>query len=385
MANVNSVESRRNTGTFRRTDFYCLAGALIAALSLSLLLFTKILPFSGAIGFVVVTFVGFIAIYSALVSLDAEGPIIRDKVAAVVIHSLAFLMLLALIFVVVYTLIRGLSALSHINFFTSDQSRTGPLDPLSSGGVLHAIVGTLEMISIALLITIPLGISCAVFLNEINGRLSRLVRTIAEAMTALPSIVAGLFIYATFILILGLPKSGIAAALAISVMMLPIIIRASDVVLRLVPSTLKEASYAMGTSQWRTVWHVTLPTARSGLTTAVILGTARGIGETSPVLLTAGFTAALNADPTRNPMISLPLAVFNFVKSPEPAMIARGFGAAALLMFLVLCLFAIARIIGGKAPGVLSPRQQRRRDRQSQEDSVRMEKAFITSTKASSA
>ena len=380
MASLNSVESRRSTATFRLTDFYSLVGALVAALSLSLLLFTKILPFSGSIGFVVVTYIAFIAIYSALVSLEAEGPIIRDKIATVVVHSLALLMLLALVFVVAYTIIRGFSALSYLNFFTQDQSRTGPLDPLSSGGVLHAIVGTLEMIALALLITIPLGISCAVFLNEISGRLSRLVRTIAEAMTALPSIVAGLFIYATFILIFGLPKSGIAASLAISVMMLPIIIRASDVVLRLVPANLKEASYAMGTSQWRTVWHVTLPTARSGLTTAVILGTARGIGETSPVLLTAGFTASLNADPSRNPMISLPLAVFNFVKSPEPAMIARGFGAAALLMLLVLLLFVIARIIGGRAPGILSTRQQKRRERQSLDDAVRMAKASAVTT-----
>ena len=163
------------------------------------------------------------------------------------------------------------------------------------------IIGTLWEITIALAITVPLGITCAVFLNEIPGRFSRLVRTVAEAMTALPSIVAGLFIYATVDPVLGVEKSGFAAALAISVEMLPIIIRAADVVLRLVPGTLREASLALGASQWRTVWHVILPTARSGLTTAVILGTARGIGETSPVLLTAGFTQRFNADPAAGP------------------------------------------------------------------------------------
>ena len=136
------------------------------------------------------------------------------------------------------------------------------------------------------------------------SRFSRFVRIIVEAMTALPSIIAGLFIYATLIIILGFPKSGLAAALAISVMMLPIIIRAADVVIRLVPGNLKEASYALGASQVRTVWHVVLPTARSGLTTAVILGTARGVGETSPVLLTAGVTASLNTNPLDGPMIS---------------------------------------------------------------------------------
>ena len=132
-------------------------------------------------------------------------------------------------------------------------------------------------------------------------------------MTALPSILAGLFIFATWILVLGFERSGLAAAIAISIMMLPIIIRSADVVLRLVPGNLREASAALGAPQWRTVWHVVLPTARSGLTTSVILGVARGIGETAPVLLTAGFTATMNLNPTANPMVSLPLAAFEFV------------------------------------------------------------------------
>ena len=290
------------------------------------------------------------------------------------IQSLAFILLMALVFVVTFTVIRGWEALTNINFFTQDMQNAGPLDPLTAGGILHAIFGTLIMIAIALSIVIPLGVACAVYMNEMPGPFARFVRTISEAMTALPSIVAGLFIYASLILILGFDKSGLAAALAISVMMLPIIIRASDVVLRLVPGNLKEAAYALGAGQWRTVWHVTLPTARSGLMTAIILGTARGVGETSPVLLTAGFTAALNLNPTTGPMVSLPLATFEFVKSPEPTMIARGFGTAAVLMFLVLILFIIARIIGGRGPGNLSKSQQKRRVKRSREDSQRFTK-----------
>jgi phosphate transport system permease protein len=239
-------------------------------------------------------------------------------------------------------------------------SNAGPLSPLTVGGIKHALIGSLEMITIALAITIPLGLTCAVYLNETRGRLVRFVRTIVEAMTALPSIVAGLFIYATWILTLHREKSAFAAGLAISVMMLPIIIRASDVVLRLVPANLREASAALGAPSWRTVWHVVLPTARSGLATAVILGTARGIGETSPVLLTAGFTASLNTNPLHGPNISLPLAVFEFVQSPQPAMIARGFACAAFLMLVVLALFIVARVLGGRGPGVVTPRQARR-------------------------
>ena len=188
--------------------------------------------------------------------------------------------------------------LLHPNFFTQDMSGVGPKDGFDNGGVLHAIVGTLIELGIALAITLPLGIGTAVFMTEVGGRFARVVRTVVEAMTALPSIVAGLFIYSVFIVALGQPRSGLAASLAIAVMMLPIIARAADVVLRVVPGGLREASLALGASRWRTVWHVVLPTARPGLATAVILGVARGVGETSPVLLTSGAAAFMVTNPT---------------------------------------------------------------------------------------
>src|SRR6201999_3730923 len=132
-------------------------------------------------------------------------------------HSLALVALLALVFIVVFTFWRGREALSHLNFFTTDMTTAGPLDPLTSGGILHAAIGTLVEILIALAVVVPLGLLCAVYLNETRGAFSRFTRTIVEAMTPLPSIVAGLFIYAALILGLGLAKSGLAAALAISV------------------------------------------------------------------------------------------------------------------------------------------------------------------------
>ncbi|MCU1471201.1 MAG: phosphate transporter, inner rane subunit PstA [Glaciihabitans sp.] len=353
------VEVRRQTGGLRMIDLLSGAGAAVASLALTQLLVTQLAPINGPIPFFVIAYLLFVAIYALLVSLDESGPVVRDRIVRVIVHSLAFSLLVTLAFVVIFTFSRGVQALPHLNFFTQDMSLAGPLDPLSDGGVLHAIAGTLIQILIALAITIPLGLTTALFLSEVPGPFARLVRTIVEAMTALPSIVAGLFIYATFILILGLEKSGLAASLAISVMMLPIMIRASDVVLRLVPATLKEASIGLGAGQWRTVWNVILPTSRSGLTTAIILATARGIGETSPVLLTAGFTASLNLDPLHGPMISLPLAVFEFVKSPEPTMIARGFGTATVLMALVLLLFIVARVIGGQTLAVRERRRAR--------------------------
>ncbi|NUK32815.1 phosphate ABC transporter permease PstA [Streptomyces lunaelactis] len=369
-----SPEVRRNTSSVHGSDLLALAGAAVGSLALTALLFTWIAPFDSILGFVVVTYVFFLGIYAVLVSFDEKSVAVRDKVAAVLWQSLATLLLAALVMVVVYTLWRGKSSLVHLNFFTEAMSRTGPLQPLTEGGVLHAIVGTLEQIAISLAITVPLGLACAVFLNEVPGRYARFVRTIVEAMTALPSIVAGLFIYATVILMLGFDKSGFVAALALSVMMLPIIIRAADVVIRLVPGSLREASYALGASQWRTVWTVVLPTARSGLTTAVILGTARGIGETSPVLLTSGFTPDLNLNPLTGPQVSLPLATFQLVSSPQPNMIARGFGSAALLMALVLLLFIVARVVGGRGPGELTRNQRHRRVQASRRDAQRMSK-----------
>lgn len=365
-------EVRRNLSSVHASDLLALAGAAVGSLSLTALLFVWIAPFDSLLGFAVVAHLLFLGLYAVLVSFDENGVTVRDKVAAVLWQSLAVLVLGALVLVVTYTLWRGRSALAHLNFFTEDMSRTGPLQPLGDGGVVHAIVGTLEQISISLAITVPLGLACAVFLNEVPGRYARLVRTIVEAMTALPSIVAGLFIYATVILVLGVDKSGFAAALALSVMMLPIIIRAADVVIRLVPGSLREASYAMGASRWRTVWTVVLPTARSGLTTAVILGTARGIGETSPVLLTSGVNSGLNADPLHGPQMSLPLATFDLVRSPQPTFIARGFGSAALLMALVLLLFLLARVLGGRGPGELTRNQRHRRVLASRRDAERM-------------
>ncbi|MET9081610.1 phosphate ABC transporter permease PstA [Streptomyces sp. NPDC004237] len=361
----------RRIGGFTRSGVLSLLGAAASGLCVTVLLFGELAPFSGALGFFITAYLSFLGIYAVLTGLEEDAQAVRDRVMTVVLWTAGGLMFCALAMVVGFTAWRGREALPHGNFFTQDMQAAGPLDPLTHGGIAHAMLGTLIMITIALTITVPLGLACAVYLNQIPGRFSRFVRTIVEAMTALPSIVAGLMVYAVWILGLGMQKSGLAAGFAISVMMLPIVIRAADVVLRLVPGNLTEASEALGAPRWRTVWHVVLPTARSGLATAVILGTARGIGETSPVLLTAGYTAALNADPTSGPMVSLPLAVFNFVKSPEPTMIARGFGSAAVLMALVLILFAIARVIGGRGPGHQSKRQARRAARSSRRDAQR--------------
>jgi phosphate transport system permease protein len=366
-----ATEVRRSTAAHGQADLIVIIGAGAAALSLSALVSTRVMSSGGFGSFLVIAYLLFLVVYGVLVSLQDDGRTVRDRLASVIVHSLAVLAMVGLVFVVGFTFWRACTALGHLNFFISDMQLAGPLDPLTVGGIVHAVTGTLIEITIALLITVPLGLAGALYLNEARGPLVRFVRTVVEAMTGLPSIVAGLFILASVILGLGLVKSGLAAGLAISVMMLPIIIRAADVVIRLVPGSLREASLAMGASQWRTVWHVVLPTARSGLTTAVLLGAARGLGETSPVLITAGFGSGLNLNLFSGPMVSLPLATFVFSRSPEKTMIARGFGAAAVLMALVLVLFALARLLGGRPAGELSPRAQRRRAQLSRSDLAR--------------
>jgi phosphate transport system permease protein len=361
-------QSRRRLGVLRTSDYLAVVGGLAAACTMTALLWTQFAPFTGILGYVITSWCLFVLIYGVLVSFDENRPTVRDRVAAVVVHSLGAVVLAALLWVIIYTIYKGWKALVHVNFYTQDMSSTGPLDPLTKGGIFHAILGTLIMVGIALAIAMPLGILGGIFLHEVPGPFSRFVRTVVDAMTALPDVVAGLFIYATLILILGMGFSGFAAGTALAITALPIIMRATDVVLRLVPGSLTEASYALGSGQWRTVRSVVLPTARSGLATAVILGAARAVGETAPVLLTAGFTAAVNTDPFHGPMMSLPLFAYTSVQASEPNPIARGFGAAATLLILVLLLFAIARVIGGRGPGQLTRRQRRRRAAASQRD-----------------
>ena len=365
---VVAPQPRRATRQVTRHEVMLMCGAGFSALCTTLLLFGRLTPLSGKLGFVVVGFMIFLATYAVLLSLTESRPAVIDKIMGVLLTSAALVAFAALFSVVFFVLWKGRNAVFRSNTYVQDLSRTGPLDGLDKGGMSHAIVGTLIMTGLSLIFTVPLGVACSVYLNETRGRVAALVRTVVTAMTALPSILAGLFIFATWILILGFERSGLAASIAVSIMMLPIIIRSADVVLRLVPGNLREASAALGSSQWRTVWHVVLPTARSGLTTAVILGVARGVGETAPVLLTAGFTASMNVNPVKGPMVSLPLAAFDLIRSPQQTQIARGFATAAVLLIVVLVLFTLARIIGGRPAGRLSKRQTKRASKHSVRD-----------------
>jgi phosphate transport system permease protein len=365
-----SPQQRRQIAGVRREDVLAVGGAAAAALATTGLLWFQLAPFTGMVGYLVVSWGLFVLFYVVLAAFDNDRPAVRDRVAAVIMHSLAFVVVATLAFVIGYTIYKAAKALAHLNFYTQDLHSTNAFAPLTKGGLLHAIIGTLIEIAIAMAIAVPLGLLAAVFLNEVPGKLNKLVRTVVDAMTALPDVLAGLFIYATLVLIFH-RLSGLAAGCALAVTVVSIICRAAYVVLRLVPGGLTEASYALGTGHWRTVWHVTLPTARSGLATAVILGAARAIGETAPVLLTSGSTFYINFNPVNGPMESLPLAAYQLVSSGLANYVVRGFGAAAVLLALVVVLFTVARLIGGRGAGQLTSRQLARRMAASHRDLAR--------------
>jgi len=329
-------------------------GALVAALGMAWVIAERLLPLHGLPWFLAVFAVCNLGILAVGTATMDNATAVVDRVMRWVVSTATLVVIVALCSVMVYVLGRGWPALRHASFFLHDMSGISQDAPLSQGGILHAIVGSLIELGIASAIALPLGVGTAVFMNEIGGRFSRVVRTVVEAMTALPDILAGLFIYTVWIVAFHQPSSGFAAALALTVMMLPIIARASDVVLRVVPASLREASLALGSSRWSTVWHVVLPTARPGLATALILAVARGIGETAPVLLTSGNANFMVKNPFGGPMTSLPLYIFESYGSGIPLQIQRAFGAASVLLVLVLILFVAARVIA-RAPSNKAP------------------------------
>lgn len=251
--------------------------------------------------------------------------------------------LVPLVAVLAYTAHAGARDLSG-SFLTHSMRGVGPLDP--AGGAYHAIVGTVEQVGMAALVSIPLGLLVAVFLVEQSDRrLADWVRFVVDVMTGIPSIVAGLFIFAFWVLGLGLGFSGLAASLALTVLMLPIVIRSSEEMIKLVPSDLREASYALGVSRWRTVCSVVLPTAAAGITTGVVLAVARVTGEAAPLLLTAFGFDSIKINPFHGPQSSLPLFVFSQATSAFAVAVNRAWAAALVLILIVVALTVLARVI----------------------------------------
>jgi phosphate transport system permease protein len=341
-----AVEIPRRPLHLTATDYAVLAGSAVAGLALAMVIFGQLLPVDSPAAVLVLAYAAFLAIVWRITTEQHGSLEAKDRIAAVLIASAAVAVIFVLGFVVISIVVKGLAALRW-NFFTQTQEFTAAEDPLSSGGAAHAIVGSFQQVLIAMVISVPLGIATAVFLNEVRGWLARPVRFVVDAMSGVPSIVAGLFIYVTWLVGLGNRQSGFAAALALSILMLPSVTRTSEEVLRLVPGGLREAALALGASQARSVWLVVLPTARLGVITAVILGVARAVGETAPLIMTSGGSTLMEWNPLRNPQASLPLYVFRLVSLPGENAAARAWTGALVLIVLVLSLFTLARLVAG--------------------------------------
>jgi phosphate transport system permease protein len=272
---------------------------------------------------------------------------ISNSIAASLIYLATALVLLPLASVLFTVIMRGKDAL-RFNTLTQDMRFSQPDAPYTEGGALHAILGTFEIVIIASIICVPLGILTALYLTEIKGRFESLVRFLVQAMSGVPSIVAGLFIYTVLIVTLGAKYSAFAGALALSILMLPTVARTSEEVLKLIPNDLREAGVALGATQWRTVAMVVIPAARSGILTAVILGVARVAGETAPLLLTILGNTSTQLNPFSGPVAALPLYTFSLMKTGLEVAVNRAWGGALILLTLVLILFISARLLSGK-------------------------------------
>ncbi|HXW80270.1 MAG TPA: phosphate ABC transporter permease PstA [Acidimicrobiales bacterium] len=331
-------------------DVLVALGCGVSSIAGCWLVFARLTEGIGWFGFLVVAYVVFVTLFYVVTRERLGHLVAMDRTVSAAVWSAAIVVLVPLLWLLLYIFVKGIAGLSF-GFFIHDMRGVSPAQPATDGGGLAAVVGTLEEVGLALFLSVPLAMGTAVFLNETRSRWRRPVRIFVDAMSGKPSIVAGLFIYATLIFPFAGRSSffgynGLMAALALSLTMMPTVARTIEVVLRVVPGGLREAGLALGSSKARMVWSVVLPTARSGIATAVVLGIARTAGETAPLLFTSFGATLLNANPFSGPQESLPLYIYSYIREPNTNTIQRGQTGALVLMGLVLVLFIIARVLG---------------------------------------
>jgi phosphate transport system permease protein len=274
----------------------------------------------------------------------------KDVIASSIMMTGAIAVFIPVISIVLTTFVKGLPGLS-VSIFTNDMGQASFIDPVGMGGLLHSIVGTLFLILISVLISVPMGMLTALYLTEIRGPGSRFIQFMVQAMSGVPSVVAGLFIFSAVILTTPLDTSGFVASLALSILMIPTVTRASQEVLLLIPNDLREAGLAMGATQWRTVAMIVVPAAKSGLITASILGVARIAGETAPLIFTLGGADKLNTNPVYGIQSALPFYIWTGFRLGTPESVQRSWTGILVLLVIVLSLFTLARVVGSNSKG----------------------------------
>ena len=304
---------------------------------------TKDFNLVGAIFFGTVLFDIVIYVLSSIIEGARKA---KDRLVTSLVAT-AFIIALLPLISLLYTVVSSGLARFDLTFFNSSMRNV----IAEGGGALHAIVGTLEITALATVISVPIGLLTSVYLVEYGrGGLARAITFFVDVMTGIPSIVAGLFAYALFALLLGQAgvRSGAIGAVALSVLMIPVVVRSSEEILKLVPNELREASYALGVPKWLTIVKVVLPTSIAGITTGVMLSIARVIGETAPLLLTAGFTASMNYDLFKDRMMTLPVYVYTQYANQGAdgqLFVDRAWTGALVLIIIVMLLNLIARIV----------------------------------------
>ena len=304
----------------------------------------------GKLGFAITLILMSLIVTSAISWIRRDRKAAVSSVSGVLVFVAATFVLMPLMSIL-YEIIRlGFGGLSW-GIFTNDMSKTSADAPIIEGGLLHAIIGTLYLVLFATIASAPIGFLTALYIVEVKGRFAGSVRFFVQAMSGVPSIVAGLFVYAVWMIGLGNSYNAIAGAGALTILMIPTVARVSEEVLKLVPNDLREAGLALGATQWRTVGMIVLPAAKSGLVTAVVLGVARVAGETAPLLLTIGGSDQINFNPTSGNNSALPFYVWKNYSFGSENAVTRAWLGILILMILVFFLFSVARYFGRMRDG----------------------------------
>jgi phosphate transport system permease protein len=304
-------------------------------------------PLKGKLGFVITLLIVATIVTAIISGVRRDRKAALNSISTVLVYVAGLFVILPLGSILFEIISRGIGGLSW-GIFTTDMAITASDAPLEEGGLLHAIIGTLYIVVLASLFSVPIGILTALYLTEIKGKAAGTVRFFVQAMSGIPSIVAGLFIYAVWMIALGNQYSAFAGAMALAILMVPTVARTSEEVLKLIPSDLREAGLAMGGTQWRTVAMIILPAAQSGLITAVILGVARVAGETAPLLLTMGGADALNLNPFAGNSSAIPFYVWKKFSLGTETSIARAWAGVLVLMIIVLFFFSLTRFLSNR-------------------------------------
>ena len=326
---------------------------ILTAFSVGLAVLTSVVvvlatPMKGKLAYFAIFFLAWFVIDSLFVLRKSGGKGVRDGLAAKLTLFGGVLVCMTVFSILWATISRGLKGI-NVAFLTQNLRNASLFDPIGNGGILHAISGTLMLILIAVIISVPMGILTALYLTEIKGKAAGLIQFLVQAMSGVPSVVAGLFIYAAIILNTPLRSSAFLGGLALTILMVPTVTRTAQEVLNLVPRDLREAGLAMGATQWKTVALVVVPAARSGLITATILGVARIAGETAPLLFTVGVFDGYNFNPFKGDQGTIPTVVWRGLLGGTPESIQRAWSAILVLLVVVLIMFVAARTLGTRS------------------------------------